>query len=310
MDAFHVVIDTSVLRKAHFQHADFERLLRRSRKGTLRIYIPHIVLEEQRTRMLADLLDEIDKVEGAYARLRGGGAFGMFTAGLPEPHLALWKKQEVARHSRHVFDKFLVENKIEKLELTERHATNAWTRYFEVAPPFNPQEKKREERRKDIPDSWILEAALEIKAKRGRHCALVEDGRLKSALSQEGFEIYVDVASLDAEIERATAVFPGGPGAPAAAGASLDQLRGSAFKDVDVAVLGVNEALGAPPKDALFAQLERAGIDRRIAEHEAQTLVLSGVLKDSGSHYIPADRTQARKAMESEIVTALLLKII
>lgn len=309
MDAFHVVIDTSVLRKAHFQHADFERLLRRSRKGTLRIYIPHIVLEEQRTRMLGDLLAEMDKVEGAYARLRGGGSFGMFTAGLPEPHLALWKKEEVARHSRLVFDKFLADNKIEKLEITERHAANAWTRYFEVAPPFNQQEK-REDRRKDIPDSWILEAALEVKAKRGRHCALVEDGKLKSALGQEGFEIYVDVASLDAEIERATAVFSGRPDAPAAAGATLDQLRGSAFKDVDVAVLGVNEALGAPPKDALFAQLERAGVDRRIAEHEAQTLVLSGVLTDSGSHYIPADRTQARKAMESETVTALLLKMI
>ena len=74
MDAFHAVIDTSVLRKAHFRHADFERLLRRSRKGALKIYIPHIVLEEQRTRMLADLIAEMDKVEAAYSRLKGGGA--------------------------------------------------------------------------------------------------------------------------------------------------------------------------------------------------------------------------------------------
>ena len=43
MDFFHVVIDTSMLRQMHFQHPDFERLLLRSQKGLLKIYIPHIV---------------------------------------------------------------------------------------------------------------------------------------------------------------------------------------------------------------------------------------------------------------------------
>ena len=268
-----------------------------------------MVLEEQRTRMLADLIAEMERVEAAYAKLQGRGSFGMFTEGLPDPHLVLWKKEEVARHSRLVFDKFLVDNKIEKLEITENHTASAWARYFDVAPPFNPQER-REDRRKDIPDSWILEAALEVKAKRGRHCALVEDGKLKNALAQEGFEIYVDVASLDAEIEKATAlVFPL-PRPPVATKAALDQLRSPAFKDVDVAILGVNEALDTPRKDLLFAQLESAGIDRSIAEHEAQTLVLSAVLKDLGSHYVPSDRELARRAMASETVTALLLKMI
>ncbi len=53
MDCFHVVVDTSMLRQMHFQHPDFERLLLRSRKGLLKIYIPHIVLEEERTFLLA-----------------------------------------------------------------------------------------------------------------------------------------------------------------------------------------------------------------------------------------------------------------
>ena len=309
MDAFHVVIDTSVLWQAHFQHANFELLLRRARKGTLKIYIPHIVLEEQRTRMLEDMIRAMDVVESAYRKLKHGGSFRMFTEGLPDPYLNLWKKEDVVQHSRLTFDKFLADNKIEKLQITEKHTVNAWARYFDAAPPFNSQQE-REDRRKDIPDSWVLEAALEVKAKRGRHCALVADGKLKNALAQEGFEIYVDVASLDAEIEKATAVTSGQVPPPAITGAALDQLKSLVFKGVDVAILGVNEALGAPPKDDLFAQLERAGIDRSIAEHEAQTLVLSGVLKDSGGHYIPADRALARTAMESQTVTAILLKII
>jgi rRNA-processing protein FCF1 len=52
MDVFHLVIDTSMLRKLPFQHADFKRLLIRSQMGSLRICIPKIVLEEERTAQL------------------------------------------------------------------------------------------------------------------------------------------------------------------------------------------------------------------------------------------------------------------
>lgn len=308
MDAFHVVIDTSVLRQAHFQHPDFARLLRRSQMGALKIYIPHIVLEEERTRLLGNLLDHLERIKSAYEKLKGGN-LRMLIEGLPEARLSLWSKEEVERNSRAVYDKFLTENKIEKLVISPEHAINAWARYFDVAPPFNPNEE-RENRRKDIPDSWILEAALEIKAKRGRHCALVADGKLKAALKQEGFEIFGDVQTLDDEIENAIAVVNVSAHDPDETLAPLDQLRGLAFKDIDLIVLGMNEALNAPSKVDLFAQLERGGINRAIAEHEAQTLVLSGVLTDSGSHFIPTNRAQARRAMETAIVTELLIKIL
>lgn len=309
MDAFHVVIDTSVLRKAHFQHPDFERLLRRSRKGTLRIYIPHIVLEEQRTHMLESLLNSMDALESAYNKISGSGSLGMFTQGLPKLQLVPWTKEEVKRNSRQAFDKFLVDNKIEKLELSDKHAARAWARYFESLPPFNPREE-RMNRRKDIPDSWILEAALEVKAKRGRHCALVEDGKLRTALEQEGFEIFVDVESLDRVIEEATAVTSTKMPAAGASPVTLDQLGSLAFKDVGLLILGVNEALQTPPKKDLFDQLVRVGVDRRIAEHEAQTLVLSNVLMDSGDRFIPVDRVAAQAATKAQVVTEALLKMI
>ena len=309
MDAFHVVIDTSVLWQTHFQHANFEILLRRARKGTLKIYIPQIVLEEQRTRMLEEMMNAMNAVERAYLQLKRGGTYRMFAEGLPETYLQLWKREDVIQHTRNTFDKFLSDNKIEKLPMTERHGINAWARYFDAAPPFNPQEA-RELRRADIPDSWILEAALEIKEKRGRHCALVGDRRLKKALLEAGFEIFLDVASLDDMIEKATAVTSRLPEPPAISTSALNQLRSSAFEKVDQIILGVNEALGAPSKDDLFTQLELCGIERRIAEHEAQTLLLSGRLVDSGNHYIPTDRALARIAMDSPEVTALLLKIV
>lgn len=309
MDAFHVVIDTSVLRQAHFRHPDFERLLRRSKKGSLHIYIPHIVLEEQRTYLLSDLHKAMKNLENAFAKIRSPGAFKFFTEGLPEPHLVLWTKAELAQHSRQVFEKFLADNRIEKLEIAEKHAANAWSRYFEVDPPFNGDEK-REERRKDIPDSWILEAALDVLDKRGRHCALVNDGKLKDALLAAGFEIFASVESLDIEIERATAVVNGPAAAQANTADTLSQLRGAAFKDVDIAILGLNEALNSPTKNALFEQLERVGIRREIAEHEAKTLVLAGRLTDTGSHYLPTDRSLATQAAAKETVINLLMKLV
>lgn len=305
MDFFHVVIDTSVLRQTHFQHQDFKRLLLRSQKGHLKIYIPHIVLEEQRTALLGKMLENLESLQAAFRKVTEGVLLKTLAESLPVPKLDVWSKEDLMRSSRDVFDKFVTENKIEVLFISEAHTTNAWKRYFDCAPPFNPAQP-REHRRKDIPDSWILEAALDLKGKQGRLCALVGDGKLKDALREHGFEVFEKVESLIDVVETANATVPINPPAPAEP-VSLDQLRGQAFKDVALIVLGVNEVLHSPAKDVLFNELERLGLDRAIAEHEARTLVLSGVLKDTGNHLIPMSGAQAAQAADTEVVQLLLL---
>jgi len=305
MDFFHVVIDTSMLRQMHFQHPDFVRLLLRSRKGLLKIYIPHIVLEEERTYLLSKLVENVEKVHGTLKKSTEGLP-AMLTQNLPRPTLDIWTKEELARNSKEIFEKIVVENKIEVLAISEAHTTNAWKRYFDCAPPFNP-DQPRATRRKDIPDSWILEAALDLKGKQGRLCALVADGKLRDALKDQGFDVYNNVESLIDAVEGANKALPINPPPPAEP-VSLDQLRSQAFQDVDLIVLGVNEALRSPAKDALFDTLARCGIDRAIAEHEARTLVLSGVLKDTGQHFIPTNAAQAVRAADSEVVQLVLLR--
>jgi len=305
MDFFHVVIDTSMLRQMHFQHPDFERLLLRSRKGLLKIYIPHIVLEEERTYLLAQLVNSVDSIH-AIIRKVTEGLLAMLAQGLPRPTVDIWTKEELARNSKEIFEKIVAENKIEVLKISDVHTANAWKRYFDCAPPFNPNQP-REIRRQDIPDSWILEAALDLKGKQGRLCALVADGKLMQALKDQGFEIYEDVESLIGAAEGANIALPINPPAPAEP-VPLNQLRSRAFQDVDLIVLGVNEVLRSPTKDVLFDTLERCGIDRVVAEHEARTLVLSGVLKDTGHHLIPTNATQAAQAADSEAVQLVLLR--
>lgn len=307
MDIFHLVIDTSMLRRLPFQHADFLRLLRQSQMGSLKIYIPYIALEEERTAQLAKHIDAAEKVKSMFEKLQRGMQ-GLLVAGLPAPHLELWEAEEVDRNSKRTFKQFVTDNKIEVIEISMEHAANAWVRYFNVEPPFNPNEI-REYRRRDIPDSWILEAGIEIKPKRGQHCALVGDTKLVVAFEKEGFKVYQDVEMLIADIEQATAVEAIKAVVVEKTVVPLDQLRSPAFKEMDVLVLGLIEALDTPSKDELFSTLEIAGFDRAIAEHEARTLVLSGRLNDTGTHLIPTSSALAKQAAGAEAVINVLLKV-
>lgn len=307
MNAFHLVIDTSMLRRLHFQHADFQRLLIRSQMGSLKIYIPQIALEEERTAQLAKHAKTVEEVHVAFAKLQRG-MLGMLVEGLPEPHLQLWSADEVDRNSQAAFDQFVTTNKIEVIAISMEHAAKAWARYFNVDPPFNPNEE-RTDRRKDIPDSWILEAGIEIKSRKGQHCALVGDNKLAAAFETEGFKVYQDVATLLDDIEHATAVVPVRRPVPEEAPIPLDQLRSPAFKDMDIIVLGLIEALNMPTKDELFSALQNAGFDRTIAEHEARTLVLSGRLDDATTHFVPTNRALAQKAAAMDSVINVLLKV-
>jgi hypothetical protein len=108
-------------------------------------------------------------------------------------------------------------------------------------------------------------------------------------------------------VEGASIALPINPPPPAEP-VPLHQLRSQAFHDVDLILLGVNEVLRSPAKDQLFDTLERVGIDRAIAEHEARTLVLSGVFKDTGHHLIPTNAAQAAQAADSEAVQLVLLQ--
>ena len=306
MEIFHIVFDTSLLRKTPFGHPDFARLLRRVQQGVAKLYVPVIALEERRTQ-LVDNYDQV--VEAATSKLGElkRGQLGMILNGLFELELHLPPRVDVDRHSSVVLKKYLAENKIEVLPYTFEHAEKVWDRYFDKQPPFHSNEE-REKRRKEIPDAWILEAALDIRKKPGRHCMLVRDGKLEDVLKESGFEVWDDISELDDEIEAKTAVVPIRPVAPAAPAVPLDELRSKEFEKLDRILLGMIEAWGVPDKETLFTKLAELGIKREFAEHEARTLELSGALTDTGSHLVPTNRATARVAEKDTLVQDLLLK--
>ena len=94
------------------------------------------------------------------------------------------------------------QNKIQKIDVSEEHAINSWERYFACKPPFST-ENSRESRRKDIPDAWILEAAIALKTSFEVHCLLSEAGdqKLKSAFETEGFLAHNGLKELFSHLE-------------------------------------------------------------------------------------------------------------
>lgn len=308
MEVFQVVIDTSMMRATPFQHADFVRLLKLAELGKTKIHVPRIALEEERTAQLKKHVDTVLTISQQLAKLQRG-TLGMLVEGLPVPHVELWDSEEVARNSVEVFNAFVAKHKIEVIEISMEHAAGAWARYFDVRPPFDATQA-REERRKDIPDSWILESGRELKSRKGVHCALVRDEKLSSAFQSEGFKVYDGIQALVDDIEAATAVVPIKKPVKEEPPVPLDQLRGPVFRDMDVLVLGLIEALDTPSKADLLAAITRAGYRADVAEHEARTLVLAGRLTETASHFFPTSRALAKAAAETEIVTNALLKIL
>ena len=152
---------------------------------------------------------------------------------------------------------------------------------------------------------------------------LVKDDRFQWALREAGFEVFGEIDPLDQVIEGATAVVPirapwpaavpeaeDMAAAPMAPQSALEKLRADAFKDLDVIVLGMNEALKNPDKETFFASLERLDVDRAKAELMARTLVASGVLNEIGNRLIPTDVPLAERMAAEPVVRALLLRMI
>ena len=184
------------------------------------------------------------------------------------------------------------------------------------------RKKKREHRPKDIPDSWIFEAVVDLARKYPDLIALVSDGRLSSALKAEGIrvvpehtvvleeieasnplELLEDILkiedSISVAIQDSAAVTPSNE-----LEHTLNNVRGL-FKDFDSKVVGFVAYLGAPTKEELFDLLSQSGLALEMARNIAERLALSGVIKDTGDHYLVENKTvaeQAAKYVEPEII--------
>lgn len=236
--------------------------------------------------------------------------------------MSLWEKDEIESRSLEVMTAFAKDNHITIVPIAADHADRAWRRYFETSLPFNPDVPDREDRRRDIPDSWILEAAIDVKREHSSLIALCDDKRFAAALTEvltiPVFNSAQDVLDhIDGNAHPATIVqsvktrdaayVPSKEGQVPTDGALAAALTDaeSQFRSVGTKVIGLISHLGSPTKDQLYAILGRSGIPIAVSKNVAEQLVLGKIIVDTGRHYISGNKeagTEAKAAVEAEII--------
>jgi hypothetical protein len=302
-------VDTSSLRHAGFRNPDFQKLLLRSKAKSLRMVVAQIAWEEWRTYMRDTECDKARAIRRLFDELKGGAPLNRILVRLPPPALALWNDEDIDIASKAAMAAHAADHGIEIIPTGGDHDERTWRRYFgvKVEPPFNPASKDRENRRKDIPDSWIFEVAVDLVADGRELSALCRDENLTAALVSIGVKVYREPRDVVAELERqessaadasAQAETPVRTqlAEPLAAALSLAL---DAFRDHERKVLGFIAHFGTPAKEELWGLLSRAGITPEVAKNAAERLVLAGIIQDTGNHFLVIDRQLAPLAIAS-----------
>lgn len=304
-----LVVDASILIGAghQLQNADLQKILKLGRDKSLRIVVPHVAWEEWRTDCLQELLGEIGKARALLKTLKRRQSYTILKH-FPAIDDALPTDEDIDRESRARSSELATEKGIEILELGDADAARAWKRYFTlpVAMPFNPQSERRE-RRKDIPDSWILEAAIGLRTGTNRVAALCVDGALAKALEKEGITVYRTPSALAAEVDQAGSPTTTPTASSAAVFKSKLDDAVEASKERQRRVLGFIAYLDDPSHEELAALLSRTDISAEASESALVWLASEGLIVDTGNHYIVPNDQIAEGASESVEVEMIKL---
>ena len=318
-----IFLDTSAIREAGFRHPDCQKLLKYAKSNNVKLFISHIAWQELRTQFLQSAWSEVLKLRRQFEAVQRQQASSLILQGLRSPVIDLWDEPEIQARSHAAMDEFARDNRINIVAMNADHADRAWQRYFEASPPFNPEVTDREKRRKDIPDSWILEAAIDVKRDHSSLIAVCKDGNLAGALEnvleirvfrtvaeviehldgavQQPVKAIKSVKTLDvASVSSVEAAVQ-----PDGALAEVFTEAESQFRDVATKVIGLVSYLSTPTKDQLYALLERSGIPLAIGKNVAERLALAAIIQDTGHHYIPGNKeagAEATAAVEPEII--------
>jgi hypothetical protein len=138
----------------------------------------------------------------------------------------------------------------------------------------------------------------------------------KAVDREAGAELAVQVAAVGSGSVRApvsaaqTESLPAESVAPLAA-QELSALLAQAqkpFENLDRKVLGYVAYLGSASKEQLFNLLSQSGVSIEVAKNVAERLIISGLIRDTGNHYLPGDPGTAELAAgatEPEIIELL-----
>ena len=186
--------------------------------------------------------------------------------------------------------------------------------------PFNPN-LARENRRKDIPDAWIYQSAIDVYQNHDEFLVLCRDDNLSTTLDGIGENVTVYRSASDVlerlasdevvvntsqEIPATDVIVPN----PEDSNKLIDFLRDKRDEntDLEIWILGLIKWFDPMSKEDLYKLLADKGFNNDIVENTAQHLVYSGIIKDTGNHYLPVNMSICTQA--ADLIIADIMKII
>lgn len=312
----HLVLDTQILYRAGLglENPDFRKLLQLSETGQIKISIPFIVWEERRTQLFEIACSKFKKLEEAFDGVQNHLLSNIALQGLLPPVLNSRTTDELESQTTEAMRSLAEKYKIDIRPLGDDHAQRAWKRYFAAALPFNKNEP-RENRRKDIPDAWIFESILDIRAQHPELIALCDDDKMSSALDSAGIPVIKGIVEFLEKFEEDPPLPVEAEAAPQAApaegGNALEALLAQAdmqFRSSEAKVLGYVGYLRDPSKIQLARLLVRSGMNIDLIENITRRLVFANLIREVGDQFLPKDMRAcalAAEQVEEEIIEFL-----
>lgn len=180
----HIVLDTSIYReKPRLDSKEFSLLQGIASSKKITLHVPYVVEREFTTFLEKEQREKLQRVITAISRALEFDPHGPISKQLKIQLDQLETKLPALVEERsEAFIQWLKQANSVRHSLTIDQAKNALEAYFLGTPPF-----KEPKVRKNIPDSFIFQAVLEIYRKYGTELAvIVQDDQLASALRDAG----------------------------------------------------------------------------------------------------------------------------
>ncbi len=295
-------------------HLDF---LKYAKEEKLMLCTSHICLEEWRSQKTQHLRDFLNTATTNYnMHTRQNPISDEILSPYPLRHPST---EEIDEKSKTFVDAFVADNNIVRYMPTENHVTRTWEAYFAGFPPFS-----RRKNREDIPDSWVFEAARdmrfdeEYRGVANRFC-IGGDKNLNGNFEALGLKTITvtELLELFKQEEDASAAVPAievavsptsqnilitDVGATISADSDLNQILETAIsveiREIYIRILGYVSWLSSPSKAELFSLIENRGFNRALIEAAGTILSQSDlqIIQDTGNHYLPVNKSVCEEA--------------
>lgn len=309
--------DTDTIKGATFKDANLQIIFKHSKDGNAIVFVSRIVWEELKAQHIDELNGKQLQTLSAFKNMKRLSDNHFSSINLPFDSYTPIAIEGIREKVSQEFEQFAQDNCIEILECEPVHSERFWNRYFSQQMPFDKEYAKREDRRKDIPDAWILESGIDLLRRHENAIAVSGDKNLRNSLQYIGMTIvgepgqHRDNVSAALQIIEAkiscrhsndiepilTTEFATEPEmavktAQDAAETSdkfekLLTRTNKKYMALQKRIYGFVHAIEDFPKEGLYEYFCDDEYSYREVKMIAEKLVLDGLIQDTGNYFIP-----------------------